>query len=140
MVQLQQAQVLVAILGVWVLGTLVSGADFRERRSVAVDVPGTEEPMKVVVGARTCIRHRSGLVGMQVPPLLSEARLPGQCSWAKVLAVRDGWWKTAYVTDGKVDVGSFLVVMYDSDGRQQRIPHSECLVSSYRSCAPLFHS
>lgn len=134
MVQLQQAQVLVAILGVWVLGTLVSRADFRQKRSVNVHVPGTKEPMKFVVGPTTCIRHEPGskLVGMQVPPPLSAARAPSQRSWVKVLAVRDGWWKTAYLTEGQVHKGSYVVVMYATDGVQQRIPQSECLVSHYR--------
>jgi hypothetical protein len=73
MVQLQPGQVLVAILGVWVLCSLVSRADFRLKRSVNVDVPGREQPMKVVVGPSlyTCVSRftRACEARKRTPPL-----------------------------------------------------------------------
>lgn len=137
---LQRGKVLVAILGVWVLGTLLARQDWRANRSVNVEVGA--ETRNVRVGPTTCIRYEEShrLVGMQVPPLLAQAKAPSQRHWVKVTAVRDGWWTTAYITEGKVDKGEFVVVMYESDGQQQRIPQSECLVSKFRSGAPRFAS
>jgi hypothetical protein len=141
---IQQGRVLVAINGasmvaIWVLATLAPRADFRPKRSVRVDFPDRES-MTVVVGPTTCIRCNpsSHLVGMRVPPPLTDATAPQQKSWSKVLAVRDGHWKAAYLTEGKLYQGEWVVVMYATDGVQQRIPHSEALVSSFKYQSPPF--
>ena len=96
------------------------------------------DAMTVVVGPTTCIRFERSqrLVGMKVPPFLSLATSPRQNLWPKVLAVRDGQWKTAYLTEGALNQGEWVVVMYATDGLQQRIPHSEALVCTYEYKSP----